>query len=278
MTTHRFTVEPGAATPNGAAVVPLTNIRPSTEPPEPLKTLIDSLTGTYDAYQKRWFAHTWYRLYDAGVLETSDLIMLHGLSQHDALINWTGKTTPTLIGGSFSTSLGIILDGVDDYIDTNVTPATDTGLSWTLNSASAAVLVTDGPNVAAQAYAIGQVGGATLNLSLRPKNNSGAIQAGGSINGTTQVTVAYSGPWDGFWMINRTDNDSVRLLRDGALLAFSDSNAVNTLPTGKVSLGRQSNSYGAVKVGGAVFGAGRTPQQESDVATILKEHYARMVI
>lgn len=276
MTTHAFQVAPGLVAPTSAIDIPLVNIRPSSEPPEPLKSIIDSLTGDYDAFETRYWCKTYLDLFDAGILTTSDLICVHGRTQHDALINLTGGLTPTLINGTFSTSLGIVLDGTDDYIATGLIPANG-GLNWTMNSASAAMLVTDGDNVGAQAYVMGQASAGTLTAILRPKNNSVSTTSGASMNSATAISASYSGPWDGVWMVNRTDSDSVRLLRDAALIASSDSNTATALPTGQITFGRQSTAtYGAVKVGGIALGAGRTTTQESDLQSILNAHFARM--
>lgn len=52
MTTYSVTVKPGVTAPAGAVDVPLSNIRPSMQPVGPIKTIMDQLTGAYNAFER----------------------------------------------------------------------------------------------------------------------------------------------------------------------------------------------------------------------------------
>lgn len=273
MTTHAFTVRPGVTAPVTAADVPLTNIRPSMEPVGPIKTIMDALTGTYDVYERARIAQTWFDLYDLGIFEKADVLTLYGRTQNDCLINWAEGPVQALTGGAYSASYGIALDGVDDWIDTGVNP-TDAGWRYSLNSAAIGLHIPDASTLANQGYTLGRLTSGTPNAYFRTKANSLGTQTGFAVNGAA-ITVSYSGPFDGVWLGNRLDNDSVRLMRNGALVTSSDANTASALPNGNLVIGRQSTSFGPVRTAGWYVGAGFTTDQEAGLTQILTEHFER---
>ena len=274
MTSYSVTVKPGVTAPVGAVDVPLTNLRPSMQPVGPIKAIMDQLTGTYTALERARIAQTWFDLYDAGLFNKLDQLNLFGRTLNDCLIPWV-PTAPTIItggtGGLGGAGQGLqFVSGEGDFLETGYNPSTFVGAKHTLNSASFAILLTEG--MANNQYAFGsnaagggvtslqRTGGSAQNLTVR-------------IN-TTDITTwsGYAGQ-GGMVIGNRPSGTVQRLLFDGVVVAEETNNLPTALNNGVFSLGRQGSVtpvFADMKAAGFAIGAGLTQQEESDLTAIMK--------
>ncbi|MBD8679974.1 hypothetical protein [Sphingomonas sp. CFBP 13720] len=173
-------------------------------PPDPARaTRIDLLIGTLIDHQ------IWSRI--------DTLLLLAAHSPEAALLNWTGGRDAAVGGGDprFIADRGWWCDGLDDWIDTGLVPASAT--RFQRNSAMAGCWTRkDGRNATVP---VGTIVGTSV--SITPRNASDANA--GRLNGTTVVSAGSVTTGYGFCAVDRDGAARLRQFVQGRLGATNGS-------------------------------------------------------
>lgn len=267
MPDFNFTVAVGQTAPAGAEVNPLTNIRPRVPPAGRVKTqLIDRLTGAYSAIHTARNARTFFALVDSGILSKLDGLYIRGANQADSLLNWVnGRPAATNVGATFTAGLGFSLDGVDDYLDLNMSAN-----RFTTTSASVFALAQSFAPVSSTPL-IGRLTGGDYMRLYPYLFGAGEAGANGRLNSATSTSInPYIGPLSGLWGIGRLEGDQI-LTHDGDLLAQSAVAAV-AMPS-SITVGRNATVYGQAVVSAFGYGGYLAPADLAALRTILNAHH-----
>ncbi|QPM89391.1 hypothetical protein [Pseudooceanicola algae] len=273
MTTYPFEVVFDVAAPDGAATNPLTNLQNAWHVTESFQNILDQLTGTYTAMQRLTLGKTWLDLTDAGLLAKLDQLCIHGRTEADSLIDWTGGAASVNNGATWDSATGFTCDGISDYITMGVNPSTAGNLSQ--NSASYGMLILDGSGFASNDYLLG------MEISGTPDNYLRAITTGGSVATRIQSGADLAGgvggaAQEGLWIASRTGAAATALYRNGSSL-LTGTGASTAVRDGDLVIGRQSATYGPANAGAWFVGAGLTPEEVEALDAILRAHVGAVV-
>lgn len=283
--TATFQIIPGAKAPTGAPTldsIGATNLRRVTPFPTEFLTLLDRMAVPLSAGLQELNFLTFTRLQDAGLLAKGanagkfDTFRLEMGADDGMKYNWAKNAhDATIVGCTQSRSLGLVADGVDDYVDENYQPSTQAVL-YTLNSASAFTWISGQSPAAASNNAIMARQGGTDLIRLSPGH--GSSQSGGRINSTSTVAAGGGNSSNilGLFLVNRKSATDVDVYRNGTLVAASTSNTATALPDSELSLFRNGSQYypGSALADGAGFGL--STQNITDLKTILTDHFANL--
>lgn len=268
MPDFNFKVAVGQSAPDGAEVNPLTNIRPLVPPVGRVKTqLIDPLTGSYSAIQTARIARTFFALLDAGILQKLDGLFIRGLTANDSLMNWVnGRPAATNFGAAFTAGQGFALDGVDDYINMNVSFS-----RFTQSSATVFVLAPSVPAVH-NAPLIGRGAEGVDSARIIPYLFAGGeAGASGRLNGTeTALAKPYTGPVTGLWGVGRL-GEQQNLTLGGNVLAQGTVPLANV--NSSIVVGRHITAFGQFVVSAFGYGGYLTPAEMVALNEILAAHH-----
>ncbi len=182
----------------------LTLIARMQPPPDPARAArIDQLIGTLIDHQ------IWSRI--------DTLLLLAAHSPQAALLNWTGGRDSAVGGGdpAFIADRGWWCDGLDDWIDTGLTPAHAT--QFQRNRAMAGCWTRkDGRNATVP---VGTIVGTSVSITPRNANDINA----GRLNGTTVVSAGSVTTGYGFCAVDRDGAARLRQFVQGQLGATNSS-------------------------------------------------------
>jgi hypothetical protein len=267
---------PGAIAPPGAPVLTAGNLIPASEPIGAVRTLLDSLTGTYTDVDKAVIRHVYTLLDRAGTLAKLDNISFGLFNSADSLLNWKGGTAASRTGGTFVNG-GFRLDGVDDYIDPGFN-ITGSG-QYTQDDCSFGVYLKEAEILAGSTYyGVGRLSSNNPSSFIAPR--SAANTVGVQINTSTIVTADYSGDLDGFWMAQRTSNANTYLYRNGTALINNAASASTGLPASgqRPVIGRTAGFYYSMTVTGWFSGDSLSFTQRQALQSafeLMTGHFAR---
>lgn len=266
---------PGAIAPASAPVISSLNLVSASVPVGPVRTLLDTLTGDYTPADIATIRAAYNLLERTGTLAKLDSISFGLNTATDSLRNWTGGTDGTRSGGTFSAG-GFQMDGVDDYID----PAFDISGAgkYTLDDCSFGVMLKRGNLLGTTFYGVGRLAAGDPSSRIAPRSTTNTV--GVSVNSSTLVTAAYTGPVEGYWHAQRNSSTTTYLWRNSSQLIGSTSAASVSLPTSgnRPVIGRTAGSYYDTFVTGWFSGDAMDPTQRAALQSafeFMTAHFAR---
>ncbi|KQN76168.1 hypothetical protein [Sphingomonas sp. Leaf62] len=206
-------------------------------------------------------------LIDADIWSRLDTVLI--LAAHGpkaALLNWTGRRDAAIGGGApvFVPDRGYWCDGLDDWIDTALSPVS--GTQFQRNAAMVGAWTRkDARNPAAP---IGTITGSSLLINPRNVGNAST----GRLNGTTLVAGGTVETGYGFTAIDRSSSSRLRQIINGRVTG-STSSAPSTAPaSATIGLGLTNDIYSEGQFCAFVAGGTLSDAQHQMLAAALASY------
>lgn len=268
-----FEMIPGRLGGAGRVVNPLTNIRQRVTPPDGphrdfLVTMGYPFAGALNpAYLTSIISSTYFALESAGLLEVLDWLYLSTGDIDGSVVNIVPGKANTIPNGAVVTEGVITTDGVATFFDSNLAA---NRANYTLNDAEIFVFLPEAPPNGTTIPIIGNSDG---NDAIRLHRNSGAPYLQARVNSSSAtITGMTDAAWGrGLFSLARPDANTVRLYKDGTVVAEGLATTATTLAT-TIVLGRGSTgglTYAAQ--GFTSFGGGASlsdPQRAALVSAL----------